>query len=270
MNMCVEKWPRYYDIQIKQFVMAKNANNHFSSYQVSTKLYNKFHTTFSHTSTKVLKGRRLSFLSSTWRPTKEGPNSSQFVWVVGLAWVTFFTSLFGAREEKRREKRRRDPTSPSCSQEQDKLYPSQNLYVTQDHWVIMFTRSSQLFLTKLMSLTSYWVLFIYSQDQSQLSLNKLMSLTNYWVLFIYSQDQANYPWQNLCHSQTIGSSLFIHKNQANYCWQNLYVTHDHWVLLFHKIKPTILWQNLCHSRALGPFVCKSKTTILWQNLYMSW
>ncbi len=56
MNMCWKKWPRYYDIQIKQFVMAKSANNHFSSYQVYTKLYNKFHTTFSHTSTKVLKG----------------------------------------------------------------------------------------------------------------------------------------------------------------------------------------------------------------------
>jgi len=34
---------------------------------------------------------------------------------VGRSWGHFFTSLFGAREEKKR----RGPTSPSCSQEQD-------------------------------------------------------------------------------------------------------------------------------------------------------
>jgi hypothetical protein len=129
-NERVLKWVRYYNIQINNLSWQKCQPFLFIS-----SIHKIVQQTSYHKSTK---GRRLSFLS-TWRPTIDSQNSSQFVWA-GLAWVTFYFIVWCKR------KRRRGSTSPSCSQDQDKVYPWRT-NVTHEHSILLFTRPSQLSLT---------------------------------------------------------------------------------------------------------------------------
>ncbi len=172
--------------------MAKSANNHFSSYQVYTKLYNKFHTTFSHTSTKVLKGGDFLLyllLEDQQQRVKTHHNLCGQV----LFGIAFFTSLFGAREEKRREeKRRRDPTSLSCSQEQ----------------------------------------------RQTISLTKLICYTHPLGHRVHKIKPTILNKTYVTHK--LLGPLYLFTRIKPTILDKTYVTHEHWVLLFHKIKPTIL------------------------------
>ncbi len=172
------------------------------------KSYNKFHTTFSHTSKVHVKGRRLSFLS-TWRPTIDDQNSSQFVWA-GLG-VTFLLHCL-VQEKRRKEEAQlvllvhKSKTTISLTN----LCHSRPL----DHLV---HKSKPTILDKHMSLTT--IGSSCSQEQDNYILQKLMSLTT--IGSSCSQDQANYPWQT-------------------------YHTHDHWILLYARARQLSLTKLICH------------------------
>jgi hypothetical protein len=187
-NEHVLKWPRYHDTQINNLSWQK-CQTIFSSYQVSTKSYNKFHTTFSHTSKVHVKGRRLCFLS-TWRPTIDGQNSSQFVWA-GLG-VHFL--LHCLVQEKRREEEAQLVLLVHKSKKTislTKVCHSRPL----DHLVHKSKTT-----IPLTNLWNSWPLGPLIHKIKPTNLDKLMSLTT--IGSSYSQDQANYPWQTyVTHNQ---------------------------------------------------------------------
>jgi hypothetical protein len=246
----VLKWPKYYYDIFKLIIRHGKSANDFSSYQVSIhKIVQQISYHIFATQVKSTKGEETFFYISTWRPTIDNQNSSQFVWA-GLAWGHFFHFIVWCkrREEKRREEEAH-PTSPSCSQEQDNYILDKLMSLTTIGSSCSQDQAKYISLTNLNLCDSRPLDPLIHKIQPQLSLTKLMSLT------------------------TIGSSSLTRSTPTILDKLKTYVTHDHWLLFIDKINPNYPWQNLnlCHSRPLGPLVCKkSKDNYPFDKTYTSW